>query len=111
MTEHTPGIPHPPILSRNLLDMWLDGNDEANITVDHVYLPEGAGGTCHCGNPVHDPGLVGLSLNDDCALLTAEQALLLANRLQRAASLILESGEAPPDVEREAARYTPVKEN
>jgi len=40
------------------------------------------------------------------ALLTAEEALVLANRLQRAASLVMESEEDTPDVEREAARFT-----
>jgi hypothetical protein len=41
-------------------------------------------------------------------LMSAEQALMLANRLTRAANLVLESEEDVPDVEREAARFGPV---
>jgi len=80
--------------------------------VDHVYEPEGAG-TCHhegCGKPSHDPGMVGLVMSGEdatvSALLEPGEALVLAERLQRAASLVMESMEEPPDIEREAARYT-----
>jgi hypothetical protein len=38
-------------------------------------------------------------------LLFPDQALLLANRLIRAANLVMESDEGLPDVEREAARF------
>ena len=38
-------------------------------------------------------------------LLTAEEALLLADRLQRAAHLVLETDEDLPDPEREYRRY------
>jgi len=34
---------------------------------------------------------------------------VLANRLTRAASLVLESEEAVPDIEREAARFAPAE--
>lgn len=87
----------------------------ALIAVDHLYAPEGAFSCEHCGEPGHDPGMVSLFVDEDTeddsapmatALLTAGEALTLANRLQRAASLILESGEDRPDVEREAARFT-----
>jgi hypothetical protein len=99
-----------PLRSRALLHMHVD--EDAFIGVDHVYLPEGQAGTCdhdECGNPAHDSGMVGLAIMDGedqaSVLLTAEQALVLANRLQRAASLILESEEDLPDMEREAARF------
>lgn len=38
--------------------------------------------------------------------LTAEEALMLADRLTRAAHLILESGEGLPSVDRDYQRYT-----
>jgi hypothetical protein len=38
-------------------------------------------------------------------LLSAEEALLLADRLQRAAHLVLETDEDLPDPEREYRRY------
>lgn len=94
-----------PIRSRTLYFMICD-DEETEVSVEHVYLPEGEAGTCdHCGQPAHDPGLVGLNVGEDLALLTAEQALVLANRLVKAAELILESDEDLPDVEREAARF------
>lgn len=86
-----------------------------HITVDHVYAPEGAFPCDECGKPGHDPGMVGLAMSGDdqqfaTAMLTAEEALVLANRLQRAASLVMESDEDVPDVEREAARFTVVED-
>jgi hypothetical protein len=97
--------------SRGVIQMFTEV-DDTMITVEHVYLPEGASGECseeHCCNLAHDPGAVGLILTEDeatvSALLTAGEALMLANRLQRAASLVLESEEQVPDIEREAARF------
>lgn len=83
------------------------------ITVDHVYAPDGSFACDDCGKPGHDPGNVGLTMTGDdnqfaTTLLTAEEALVLANRLQRAASLVLESAEDVPDVEREANRFSVV---
>ena len=98
-----------PLRSRSLLHLHAAGT---TICVDHVYEAEGAG-TCEhdgCDGLSHDPGMVGLMLHDEdgttSALLDAGDALLLAERLQRAASLVLESEEDAPDIEREAARYT-----
>ena len=111
MTDHTPEAV--PLRIRNLLHMPLDDEDEdsAFIAVDHVYLPEGAAGTCcACSNPAHDPGAVGLIVSEGQAALTAEQALVLANRLTRGASLVLESEEDAADIEREAARFAPEAE-
>jgi hypothetical protein len=46
--------------------------------------------------------------DDDASMvMTPEDALMLANRLTRAANLVLETMEDAPDVEREAARYGP----
>ena len=105
MTDHTPEASS--LRTRSLLHMDLDGDeDEAFIAVDHIYLPEGEAGACdHCHRPAHDPGMVGIIVSEGQAALTAEQALLLANRLTRAASLVLESEEDCPDIEREAARF------
>lgn len=99
--------------TRTVGALFPEGCGEISVIVEHVYLPEGAAGTCdheECGNLAHDPGMVGLMIADhdevaNC-LLSAEEALVLANRLQRAASLVLESMEDVPDVEREAARFT-----
>jgi len=44
-------------------------------------------------------------LNTESAMLTPDEALLLADRLKRAADLVLETLEDPPDLEREAARF------
>ena len=86
-------------------------DDDTMIWIDHVFTM-GA-------SPDHDPGYVGLTVTDDDAaeadrvrigakatcLLTAEEALLLADRLQRAAHLVLETDEDLPDPEREYRRY------
>jgi len=94
-------------------------DEDTVIIVDHVYEPE-PGLVCeHCGKQGHDPGMVGLvisSLDDEDGepdsipvLMSAEDALLLANRLQRAANLVLESEEGLPDIERDMARFAPVE--
>ena len=94
------------IRTRTLLHLDLDNDEDAFVAVDHVYLPEGAAGICcHCDQPAHDPGMVGLIVSEGQAVLTAEQALVVANRLQRAASLVLESDEEPADLERDVARF------
>jgi hypothetical protein len=91
----------------------IDADDDTVIIVEHVYEPEGATPCVDCGKPSHDPGMVGLIVgghdDDDpvSVLLFAADALVLANRLTRAASLVLESEEAVPDIEREAARFAP----
>ena len=82
--------------------------DDAMVIVEHVYEPDGVD-TCHCGAPTHDPGMVGLVVahgeESTGVMLFAEEALTLANRLTRAATLVLESMEDTPDIEREAARF------
>lgn len=99
-----------PLLTRTIGVIFGDcGGDR--IAVEHIFAPEGAFACDDCGGPGHDPGMVGLEMNGDdqqhaYAMLTAEEALVIANRLTRAASLILESEEDRPDVEREAARFT-----
>jgi len=100
--------PHPeavPLRTRTLLFMPLEDQDSA-VCVDHVYLAEGEAGTCeHCGGQAHDPGQVGLIVGEENVLLTAEEALVIANRLTRAAELVLESMEDAPDLERDMARF------
>jgi hypothetical protein len=90
-------------------------DEDTTIVVEHVYEPEGASACEDCGHPAHDPGMVGLVVSSEdedgtanvtSVLLMAEDALMLANRLQRAASLVLESAEGTPDIEREAARFS-----
>jgi hypothetical protein len=86
-------------------------DDDTMIWIDHVFT---------MGlSPEDDPGYVGLTVTEDdtaepeharlgakaTCLLTAEEALLLADRLQRAAHLVLETGEDLPDPEREYRRH------
>ena len=102
MTEHPDAIP---LRSRTIYHTLLD--DGKDLLIEHVYLPEGAAGKCvhdDCDNPAHDPGMAGLVLGDETALLSAEEALTIANRLVRVANLILESEEDPSDIERDMAR-------
>jgi hypothetical protein len=85
-------------------------DDDTMIWIDHVFTM-GA-------SPDDDPGYVGLTVTEDdgsedrgrlsakaTCLLSAEEALLLADRLQRAAHLVLETDEDLPDPEREYRRY------
>ena len=76
-------------------------DDDTMIWIDHVF----ATGT----SPHDDPGYVGLTVAEDdikaTCLLTAQEALLLADRLQRAAHLVLETDEDLPDPEREYRRH------
>jgi hypothetical protein len=100
-----------PLRIRSVGDLFLEDQD-ITVSVDHVYLAEGSAGACdNCGGPCRDPGFVGLGICDVeeggehmHAQLTPSEALLLANRLERAANLVLESEEDVPDIEREAAR-------
>jgi hypothetical protein len=108
MTDHPEALP---LRARTIGQIYADASD-TDITVEHVYLPEGAFHCDGCGSG-HDPGMVGLVVagageGDPAvsAMLTAEEALVLANRLTRAASLVLEAGEQVPDIEREAARFS-----
>jgi hypothetical protein len=86
-------------------------DDDTMIWIDHVFT---------MGlSPENDPGYVGLTVTEDdpaepdqvrlgakaTCLLSAEEALLLADRLQRAAHLVLETGEDLPDPEREYRRH------
>jgi hypothetical protein len=72
--------------------------DDAAIWVDYVCATE-------AGHP--DEGFVGIMIQEAeaaasaSALLTAGEALLLADRLTRGAHLVLENGEDLPDAERE----------
>lgn len=103
---HAEGIP---LRTRTIGVVFGDcGGDR--IAVEHVFAPEGAFECDDCGAPGHDPGMVGLGIDGDdqqsaYAMLSPEEALLIANRLTRAAMLVLESQEDRPDVEREAARF------
>jgi hypothetical protein len=77
----------------------IHADDDTVIVVEHVYEPEGAALCEDCGKPAHDPGMVGLTVSQDddepvSTLLSAAEALVLAERLTRAASLVLESQEA-----------------
>ena len=107
MTEQHPEHVHS--RTRNIWHTMLDdgeGDEDGTfIAVDHLYLPDGSFNCQDCGAPGHDPGMVGLIVGDGSALLEPELALTLANRIARAANLILESMEQPPDIEREAARF------
>lgn len=93
-------------------------DDDTVVIVEHVYQPEDGSVCGDCGKPSHDPGLVGLVIGSEdedgepdgaSVLMSAEDALVLAGRLTRAANLVLESDESLPDIEREAARFAPVE--
>jgi hypothetical protein len=100
-----------PMKNRTLMRLMVDVEENTFVEVEHVYAPAGHHGVYeHVGDgPPHDPGLVGLTVKDTDemagVLLFPDQALLLANRLIRAANLVMESDEGLPDVEREAARF------
>jgi len=105
MTEHQDGCGHPPLRARNIATLFTD--DGSEISVNHLYVagPE----TCShdgCENPAVSPGLVGLTLDDAAGMFTPAEALLIANRLTRAANIVLETEEQLPDIERESARHT-----
>ena len=105
MTEHE----HIPLRMRVIGSVYP--SDDVAITVEHVYAP-GAAPCGGCGQHAHDPGIVGLAIDRGeeqpvLVSLAAEDALLLANRLTRAANVVLELGEDTPDIEREAARFAP----
>jgi hypothetical protein len=87
--------------------------DDTTIWIDHVFT---VGTSPEDDDP--DEGYVGLTITADDAeadylrlaaksacLLTAKEALLLADRLQRAAHLVLEAEEDLPDPEREFRRH------
>lgn len=109
MTEHT----HVP-MRRRIVGRLHPNDGESFVVVDHVFAAEGSLACAECGKPTHDPGMIGLLVDEDAedmdtppaeVLLTYQEALVLANRLERAAALVLEAGEERPDVEREAARF------
>lgn len=110
MTENEVGSDDNKLRTRTIGVIFGDcGGDR--IMIEHVFAPEGSFGCEECGGPGHDPGMVGLGIDGDddqqaYAMLSPEEALLIANRLTRAAGLVLESAEDVPDVEREAARFT-----
>jgi hypothetical protein len=105
MTSHDPEAVE--LRTRTILNMRVC--DDTFVVVDHVYEPDGVATCDDCGEPAHDPGMVGLMMSDGddvvSALMDPGRALMIAERLQRAASLVMESGEDVADVEREAARY------
>lgn len=108
MTEEPEAVP---LRQRSVLRLELEGQ-QATVIVDHVYLGAGDTDPCEdCGGVVHDEGAVGLAVDDhgemvNSVILSPEEALLVANRLTRAANLVLEGGEDAPDLEREVARFT-----
>jgi len=97
--------PVPPIRGRIVYFTVLDDEPgERELMVEHVWL-SGDDPCGNCGKPSHDPGMVGLMLGGEHAIMTAEEALVLANRLTRAANLVLEAQEDVPDLERDMARF------
>lgn len=105
MTDHE----HVPLNVRTV--GYVYPSDDVAIAVEHVYAP-GAAPCGGCGTDAHDPGVVGMAIDRDdeqpvMVSMTAEDALLLANRLTRAANLVLELGEDAPDIERDVARFAP----
>lgn len=79
-------------------------DEGASVDVDHVYLMDAD----EAAKP--DDGMVGLFVKDEqetavSVLLTPAEALTIANRLTRAAGLVMESDEDLPDPEREYRRH------
>lgn len=89
---------------------FIDADETTHIEVEHVY----DNATCPEHGGLAHGGLVGVTIHDHspgeeaCAavLLDACDALLLADRITRAAHLVLELEEDLPDVEREYLRYS-----
>lgn len=106
--------PDPATLRSRTIGTILAEASNTEIAVEHVYFPEGVVTCDGCGSG-HDPGMVGMILSGDdensaSLLLSPEEALLLANRIQRAVNLVLESAEQPADIERDIARLAAAKE-
>ena len=89
---------------------WIDAGEDVSIEIEHVY----DNATCpEHGGLSHD-GMVGLTIHRgtgeeaECSavLLDAAEALLLADRITRAAHLVLELDEGLPDIEREMLRHS-----
>lgn len=78
------------------------------IEITHLYT----NGVCPEHGHLSNPGMVGIALDGDnnegahYYVLDPATALILANRLTRAANLVLETVEEVPDVEREYIRHT-----
>jgi hypothetical protein len=112
MTDDTPG---PAFTLRSRTIGHVHPDDDTLIVVEHVYAAEGTAGSCSdCGKPAHDPGMVGLVVHQEddepvSVLMLAEDALVLAGRLTRAANLIFESQEDVPDIARDMARFAPAE--
>jgi hypothetical protein len=83
------------------------------IWIDHVFTmgmsPDEDPDEGHVGLTIAGDGTAGINrlhlVVTSACLLTAKEALLLADRLQRAAHLVLEAGEDLPDPEREYRRH------
>lgn len=88
----------------------VEVHDECHITVEHVY----DNSTCAEHGSLLDSGLIAIAIHDDSAgeeqfasvLLGAAEALLLADRITRAAHLVLELTEQLPDPQREYLRHS-----
>jgi hypothetical protein len=108
VTENPPEHEHPQLHRRNITVLFT--GDDTEISVDHLYSPET--GTCgDCGGIAIAPGMIALGMSSPEAWMTAEEALLVINRLTRAVNVVLETAEDAPDPEREAVRFGPVPDS
>lgn len=88
----------------------IEAHEDLHVTVQHVYDNT----TCPEHGSLTDSGLVGIAIHDETpgeeqfasVLLEPREALLLADRITRAAHLVLELDEQLPDVEREYLRHS-----
>lgn len=95
---------HPAPRERNIAD--FETADGTSIRIDHLFIAAEDLEPCpNCGGQCVSAGLVGLVLDEVPAVLSPEEALMVANRLTRAANLVLETLEDAPDPEREAVRF------
>jgi hypothetical protein len=88
----------------------IEVTDEMHVTVEHVFDNE----TCPEHGNLIDSGLVAVAIHDETpgeeqfasVLLEPRDALLLADRITRAAHLALELDEQLPDPQREYLRHS-----
>lgn len=101
------------VTTRHLFHLNIEDDEDGPfvISLDHVYLTQSH--FCEkCNKQEPDAGVISLSIVDDedetvTVFLDASEALVLANRIERAANIILEDLEDPESMDRAALRYIP----
>jgi hypothetical protein len=89
---------------------FIEAGEHTHVAVDHVYDNE----TCAEHGNLLSGGMVGIAIHDETpgdeesasVLLGPAEALMLADRITRAAHLVLELSEDLPDPQREYLRHS-----